>query len=334
MTKGSDSAAPGSPWRRLETLAAQAKDRSAQRDAELERRRGQPAEPGDLFVLPATAELAVEWAILERQPGARGKLLAVPADTRPLAGTADVEVAENDAGGPLSLRCRFAVWLDSRVFDPALRSGALAPAVLAEARNRFRQVASGTLEPSPLAEEVDADPEYQDWIREVPERARTLVLATPRPVVKRFPGGPAGPAYALAAMFALMTIGLSIWVVQLRGRVDQLPGPVFVPSGLIELGQDTRGESVIQVPREASHVLFVLAVDPSLGARDGYVEIVRHSQPVWRSSRVRLTAPGGLNLMVPHRLLPNGYYVVQLYPESGFDAHPLAKEVVRIERAE
>src|SRR6185295_1805428 len=116
MTKGSDPGAPGSFWRRLETLAAQAQDRSARMTAELESRRGQPAEPGDLFVLPATAELDVEWAILERQSGARGKLLAVPADTNPLAGTADVEIAEGDQGGPLVLRCRFAVWLDSSLF--------------------------------------------------------------------------------------------------------------------------------------------------------------------------------------------------------------------------
>src|SRR6185295_7877789 len=198
MTKGSDSVSPGYP-RRLEALTALARDHAAWSRAELERRHGQPAGPGDLFVLPATADLPVEWAVLERRPGGRGKLLVVPADTNPLAGTADVEVRENHPGGPLSLRCRFGVWLDSVSFDPDLRSGVLAPEAVAEALDRHRQVESGSLAPSPLAEEVDADPEYREWIREVPERARTLA-ASSRPVVKRFSSFSWGPAHALAAM--------------------------------------------------------------------------------------------------------------------------------------
>ena len=80
--------------RRLEALAAQAQDRSARRAAELGRRRGLPPEPGDVFVLPTTAELPVEWVVLERRSETSGKLLVVPADTHPLAGTADVELRE------------------------------------------------------------------------------------------------------------------------------------------------------------------------------------------------------------------------------------------------
>src|SRR6185295_19446846 len=100
MTNGSDSGSLEYP-RRLEALAAQARELAVRTEAELERRRGQPAAPGDLFVLPATADLPVEWAILERRPEGRGKLLVVPADTNPLVGTADVEVGEEDPGGPL-----------------------------------------------------------------------------------------------------------------------------------------------------------------------------------------------------------------------------------------
>ena len=135
---------------------------------------GMPPEPGDLFVLAATADLPVEWAILDRRPG---ELLAVPADNRSLAGSADVEVPAELSGGPLSLRCRFGVWLDAGLFEPDLRSGALTPNIVAEALHRFRRLESGGLEASPLAEEVDADPEYADWIREVPERARPLAAA-------------------------------------------------------------------------------------------------------------------------------------------------------------
>jgi hypothetical protein len=336
MTKGSDPVSPGHP-RRLETLAAQARERAVWTKAELERRRGQPAGPGDLFVLPVTADLPVEWAVLERRPEGRGKLLVVPADTHPLAGAADVEVGEGYPGGPLRLRCRFGVWLDAVSFDPEHRSGVLASETVAAALDRHRQVESGSLAPSPLAEEVEADPEYREWIREVPERARELAAAGPKPEVKRFPSPSPKPAYALAAMFALVAVGLSLWVVRLSREVDRLSAPVFdMPSVEVELGQGVRGGTVVQVPREASHVLIVLVLDPSLGPgpRDGYLEILRRSgEPVWRSSRKHLVPLAEMRLLLPRRLLPDGDYRVRVYPESGFGARPLAEEALRVETA-
>jgi hypothetical protein len=326
---------PGDPRRRLEALAARAKHRSARLAADLERRQGQPAEPGDLFVLAATADLPVEWAVLERRSEAGGTVLAVPADTNPLCGTADVEVAAEAPGGPLTLRCRFGVRLDATVFDPELRTGVLAPETVTEALHRCRQRESGERAPSPLAEEVDADPEYRDWIREVPERARALAAASPRRHLKRFPLRSWGPAHRLAAALALVAIGLSVWVARLSREVDRLSAPVFdAPSAEVVLGQDVRGESVVQVPQDASHVLLFLVTDPSLGPRDGYLEIVRRSgEPVWRSARVRL-APGDHKLLLPRRLLPNGDYRIRLYPESGFGARPLAVEALQVETSE
>lgn len=334
MTKGTDPISPEYPPS-LEALAAQARDRALQAEAELERRHGQPAGPGDLFVLPATADLPVEWAVLERRSEGRGKLLVVPADTNPLAGAADVEVGEEDPGGPLSLRCRFGVWLDAVWFDPELRSGTLAPKTVAEALDRHCQIESGMLEPSSLAEEVDADPEYQEWMREVPERARKLATAGPKPEVKRFPSPSPKSAYALAAMFALAVIGLSFWVMRLRSEVNRLSIPVFdPPAEVVELGQDVRGETTLRVPRDASHVLLVLVLDPSLGQepRDGYLEILRRSgELVWRSPRVRLTPLTEFKLLLPRKLLPNGDYRVLVYPESGFSAQPLTVEPLRVE---
>ena len=136
------------------------------------------------------------------------RVLAVPADTRPLAGSADVEVLAEFPGGPLSLRCRFGVWLDAGLFDPALRSGSLTPDVVAEALQHFRRLESGDLEASPLAEEVDADPEYVDWLREVPERARDLATAARPVLVHSSPATSWMPAYRLAAVFALLAVGL------------------------------------------------------------------------------------------------------------------------------
>jgi hypothetical protein len=167
MQEGPDSMAPETPWQRREKLAAQARERALEPAAELERRRGQPAGPGDLFVLPATASLPVEWVVLEGGTG--GKLLAVPADSGLPAGTADFEIPAGAPGGPLNLRCRFGVLLDSALFTPDLRSGVLAPETVTEALHCFRKVESGNPGGSPLREEVDADPEYVDWIRDVPD---------------------------------------------------------------------------------------------------------------------------------------------------------------------
>ncbi len=326
--------ASDSPRGPLEKLAAQARERALGLKAELESRRGLPAGPGDLFVLPATADLPVEWAVLDR--AADGKLLAVPADAGPPAGTADVEVPADAPGGPLGLRCRFGAWLDGALFEPGRRSGVLAPETVTEALHRFRQVESGTLAGSPLAEEVDAGPEYVDWMREVPERARELALAARPSNVRRFPARSWGAAHKLAAAFALVSVGLSVWVGLLLRRVDRLEAPIFdAPSEIVTLGEETRGEIRFPVSRTASHVHLVLSLDSSIEAQAGYLEIVdRFGKAVWQSERTQLTPDKEYPLTLPRNRLPYGSYRVRVLPAAGFDAPPLAEEELLIEIAE
>ena len=293
---------------------------------------GMPPEPGDLFVLAATADLPVEWAILDRRAG---ELLAVPADTRPLAGSADVEVPAELSGGPLSLRCRFGVWLDAALFEPELRSGALTPDIVAEALQRFRRLESGDLEASPLAEEVDVDPEYADWIREVPERARALAAAA-RPAVARRPSPAVSwtSAHRLAAVFALLAFGLSIWVVLLRREVGQLSAPIFdIPANEVVLGAGDRGGSVLEIPPGASHVLLVLVVDAGIAPQDGRFEIVdAGGREVWRGRRVHLIPAEEFRLVVTRDRLPDGRYSVRIIPDAG--GRPIAGKSLKIETSE
>jgi hypothetical protein len=293
---------------------------------------GGPPQPGDLFVLGATADLPVEWAILDRRPG--DELLAVPADASPLAGSADVEVPAAAPGGPLCLRCRFGAWLDARLFEPGLRSGSLAPETVAAARQQVRRLEAGTLEPSPLAEEIDADSEYRDWIREVPERARALALAA-RPAASRKPPPWFGAGYPLAATFALLAVGLGLWVAVLRQEVGRPSGPIFdVPSrnSTIVLGERTRGRSVLEVPPEASHVLLTLAVDPDIPPQVGRFEILdAKGRVVWRSEPKQLTPEGESWLVLERSQLPDGEYRIQIIPAAGGRA--LAESKVGIETA-
>jgi len=173
-----------------------------------------PPEPGDLFVLAETAGFPVEWAVLESRPGDPGRLLAVPADTNPLAGSADVEIPADEPAGPLTLRCRFGLWIEAARFDPTRRTGVLAPAAVARAVARRGELETGDLTSSPLAFEADADPEYEDWVREILAPAHA-VLAKPAaaPLPLRGPSRrwtSLGNPYALAAsILLLVTLGLA-----------------------------------------------------------------------------------------------------------------------------
>ncbi|MFL6194844.1 MAG: hypothetical protein ACJ75H_11780 [Thermoanaerobaculia bacterium] len=316
--------------RRLERLARAARGRSERLAQALRPRGGEPAGPGDLFVLQATAGLPVEWAVLEREPD--GRWLAVPADAGPRAGSADVEVAAGEPGGPLSLRCRFAASLGAALLSPELRTGRLAEEAVAEALHRVRQIASGVQEPSPLEEEVDADPEYQDWVRDVLAPAHKLASQAGRRKSSSPGTGGWTWGHRLAAVLALASIGLGFWVARLQREVDQLAAPIFnAPTADVTLGAQERGRTVVRVPREASRVVLRLIVALPIEPQDGYFEITdRSGKEVWRSGPVRLVPGGELVLILAHKDLPYGDYRVRVFPASGFDARPLAEETLRI----
>ncbi len=123
--------------------------------------------PGDLYVLTASSEHPVEWAVLEGQPEGGGRVLAVPADGNVLAGSADVAVPASAPCGPLTLRCRFAGWLDAGLFAGQPRIGRLDPGEVERAHRRWSEIGEGIAAGSLLEREVDEDPEYQDWLDEV-----------------------------------------------------------------------------------------------------------------------------------------------------------------------
>ncbi len=142
-------------------------------ERELEQRRGRAPEPGEIFVLSETAELPVEWALLEARPKA---FLAIPADTQPLAGSRDFALGANVLSGPLVLRCGHAAEIATSRLRPELRTGLLDPQSLAAARSLQSALAAGTAEEDPLGEEVDRDPEYRDWVEEVLDPARAVLV--------------------------------------------------------------------------------------------------------------------------------------------------------------
>ncbi len=256
-----------------EAMAASVRREAAQQ--------GQPAQsprPGDVFLLPGDAGSPVEWVVLGADPDAGGRLVAVPADTNPMAGSADLALGGDIATGPLTLRLRFAASLAAGVFDPVLRRATLDAESLEMARRRRQDVAAGRAAGSPRQRDVDAEPAYEDWIHEVVEPAVSAVEAgvqtgetqagerevVPFPEKRRPPARRMVPiewAYGLAAALAVVAVGLGSWVAVQRGEIARLERPSFaVASGEIHLNDDQRGPEPIRLSRESSHLVLALVI--------------------------------------------------------------------------
>lgn len=175
---------------------------------------GRPPETGDLVLFPETADLPVEWAVLGGDPGRPGFVLVVPADTHLKVGTADVEVPGDSPLAPLILRCAFGVQLGEARLATAHRTGdALAPEDVSAVRRVWEARERGEPVGSLLTQEVDADPEYQDWIEDVLIPARAALTAAPAmaPVVplRRRPALFGNPLALAASVLLLVSVALA-----------------------------------------------------------------------------------------------------------------------------
>ena len=183
-------------------------------DAEIDRRRDQPPEPGDLFLLAENAEHPVEWAIVDRDPVDPRRLLAVPADIQPLTGSADVTVDRGAASDRLSLRCTYGVWLDAEALDLELRTGFLEPETVELARQKRRDLERGAMTGSVRERRTDGEAEYRQWF-EVLEQARAAA-----------PERPAGRERQSAEQS-------SGKVVPLRRRWHSMSGPLAIAASVL-----------------------------------------------------------------------------------------------------
>ncbi len=339
--------------RRMQTLTAKALDAYARSRAEIERHRDQPPRPGDLFVLAATANLPVEWAVLGHDPEGPDGLLAVAADSNPLAGSADVTVAAAD-GGPLTLRCAFAVRLGSERFESARRTGFLAPGSLERARRKRAEIEAGALTGSMLEEETDAEPEYEDWVESVPEKAQTAVLVTPErrpddaePALAAILAHPrrapawrvSGIPYAIAAAVLLVVaLGLLAGLLRQHREIGELKRAgsseplVNLPLALFGPGGTVRGQvETLVAPRTASHLLLLFEVRVPYPAYR--LEILAESAdvPIWESGELTRIGDAELSVALPRRLFASGEHRLRLYGLSESEADLLAEHLLRIE---
>jgi hypothetical protein len=297
---------------------------------------GRAPEGGDLYVLPQTSELAVEWAVLEPKSGRPDLWLAVPADTNPLRGPGDVWIAAAEPAGPLCLRCRFGAWIPRQVLATGRHTGRLSAPATREALETWRKATEGALRPSALAEEMAYDPEYREWEREllVPARAAVLAAATAAPSSVHRPRS-LQPLLALAAALGLLCFGLGALSWQLRQQVQKLSVPILMGgSQELAVGTDNRGPTTLELRPKDEHLLVFIVLSEDAADYERYrVELSdRGGRLLWRSTEVKRGVIPELNLVIPRRFLARSEPPLRLQV-FGIDpggTHPLEEVTVRI----
>ena len=300
--------------------------------------------PGDLLVLPNTAELPVEWLVLEAEPGPPARLLLVAVDTSPLRGPGELAIPAAGITGPLTLRCHHSQWLDAEVLAaaPDRLSGRLSPEQLERAQKHFRKVQDGTLEASLDEEETALDPEYQDWVTSILDPACQRLGgaagkgadAAPAPVVPIRPPRrrtSAAPTwlYALAASLLIATVSLSVALVQARRQALEpaLIGQV-VP---VSLTLTRSPVEPVELPPDAHSLILNLSLPRRSELKYELVRLVLredHSgRELWRSPELDIETwkSPQLNLHAPQ--LRQGNLRLQLY-NVGPDSEELFQEQV------
>lgn len=146
------------------------------------------------------------------------------------------------------------------------------------------------------------------------------------------------PVLALAAVLLLAVVGLSLWVVRLRGEVRALSSPqtsVLVADLIPQKEAVERAEGaeeVVLVPSWADRVLLILNLaDPATHPAYRIEILAQDGREVWSRAGVRRSADGTFALEVPRRLLPAGRYRIRLFGIAGGSEVPVAEYRVRID---
>ncbi len=130
-----------------------------------------PPQPGDVYQLPIPSEIDIEWVVAE---ASNDRLFLLPADGNSLAGNRDLTTQHAVTPGSFVVRCGFGIWAPTAMFKSRFRTEVLPPADREALRQHLLRVRDGTVGRTEAADEIEADPEYDDWLVEVDRAIRAL----------------------------------------------------------------------------------------------------------------------------------------------------------------
>lgn len=264
-----------------------------------------PPRPGDLFVLPQTAELPLEWAVLRADAGRGGRVFLVPADTHLLAGRTDFVIDESAPCGPLVLRLGHGLWLATSRLDPTLRTGTLSAASLASAMEVLDHGEGEGWPQSAVADEEEREAEYQDWLADVVTRGRQTLLVPPGVGKARL--SLPHLAYPLAALFFVASVGLGVWSSILARRLADATAPMAL--------SPHRGEVVFADPTRGpgTHTITVDPARPQL-----HLALVLQTVEDYPAYRVEVVTPSGRVLWQSEAFSPNNNEEIEIQFRRGW----------------
>ena len=197
------------------------------------------------------------------------------------------------------------------------------------------------IEPAPGVEPLSAQEEESHWRRVLERIAHEESAESSGEASGEEPGSRGGhgrrPLQLLAAVLAVASLALGLWVVRLERQEAARGGPsanVHVAE-LTPLGSSAvRSEQVIRVPAGMRSVLLLLAL-ADLRAFDEYRLTVRRDGPegevAWEREGLVRGPQGDFSVLVPRDALPAGRYRLVLEGVTGEGSETLAQYDLRIE---
>lgn len=310
---------------------------------------GRPPALGDLFVLAATAETPVEWLLLDR-PAPEGPFLAVPGDSHPFLGSTDLEI--ETTAGTLRLRCGATAWLQLEALDPERRVATVAHADLGRVREKVRELAAGVPVPSPLLEDVDASPDYQEWLREAVQPAQAVAggPGPGTPIAAPAAGSWHRNPWLVAAAALLLALGAASWAMWNQTRLHgfearmraaaaerdqqiavaqalreklaagsgtEAPASplINVPVAILLPDETLRGERhPVHLPLGSPYLVVVLRFPENPADRRFRVTLIAagETKARWSEDGFTRSAEGSVQIALPRSLVPPGLYSLRL----------------------
>ena len=295
--------------------------------------------PGDIFVLERTASFDVEWVVLARDPTDGDRVFAVPADGLTWSGPLDFEIAASSPGGPLTLRCGFGGWFETRCFGPLERLDTLRRDDAVRAWALCQEVAGKRF--GRRSVDADWDPDYRDWVESTLQPARqTLTAVSPSSSTLPPPGSPpssrtsppsatswswrAGGWLLAAAALFLAVMGGEVFR---KAPEDVLIDPALAVLELDPGGVRGPGETIRLTPTTTSLWLLLIFEEGVPGKRF-HVELRTQDQvPVWTGEAAR-QEPSEIRLPLPRSVIRQGRYELHV---SGVDGEAIGVYELQIE---